>query len=124
MLSEIERVLDASETRSLLNGHRCDFEADDAHQVQRGIDELRSHMAVVLERFGVAIPAPRIGALHSVETSLDHIDNELEELGPHSMKGYGALAPGAGSSLETAIEELQAIVRKTRAFVRKRRAQR
>lgn len=123
MLSEIEHVLDANGPRSLFGGHKCDFAPGDAHEILRGIADLRSHMAAVLERFGVAIPAPRIGALHSIEASLDHIDNEMEELGPHAMRGYGALAPAAGKCLETTIDELQALVRRTRSYVRQRRAQ-
>jgi hypothetical protein len=123
VLSEIEHVLDTNGPRPLFDGHKCDFSPGDAQEILQGITELRGHMAVVLERFGVTIPATRVGALHSIETSFDHIDNELEELRPHSMRGYGALAPAAGKCLETTIEELQTLVRRTRSYVRQRRAE-
>lgn len=123
-LSEIEQVLDTGGPAPLFAGHQCDFSPGDAQEILRGIHDLRLHMAAALERFGVAVPAARIGALHSIETSLDHIDHELEELGPHAMRGYGALAPAAGEHLESTIEELQTIVRRTRGYVRKRRADR
>jgi hypothetical protein len=121
-LSEIEHVLDTSGPEPLFAGHQCDFSPGDVHEILKGIHDLRVQMAAALERFGVAVPAARIGALHSIETSLDHIDHELEELAPHAMRGYGALAPAAGEHLESTIDELQTLVRRTRGYVRKRRA--
>lgn len=121
MLSEIEHILDTTGPAPLLSGHKCDFTPLDAQEILRGIHDLRVQMKAVLDRFGIQLPAPRIGALHAIETGLDHIDNELVELGPHSMRGYGALTPAAGQSLETTIEELQALVRRTRNYVRKKK---
>ena len=123
MLTEIEQILDSERFIPLIGRHARDFEPGDALQVRSGIVELRVHMAAVLERSGIGIPEPHIGGMHTVASTLDYIDIELEELRPRAMRAYGEVSPAGAKHLDAAVDELKAMVRRILSHARPGKAQ-
>lgn len=118
MLTEIEHILDSERSSPLIARHTCDFAPPEAREIRSGIAELRAHMAAILEQSGIQIPEPHIGGMHTIASTLDYIDIELEELQPRAMRAYGEVSPAGGRHLETTVRELKAIVRRILSHAR------
>lgn len=118
MLTEIEHILDSGRSSPLIVRHTCDFEMSQAREIHSGIAELRAHMAHVLAQSGIKIPDPHIGGMHTIASTLDYIDIELEELQPRAMKAYGEVSPAGGKHLETTVRDLKTIVRRILSHAR------
>jgi hypothetical protein len=112
MLTEIEHILDSERLRPLIARHTRDFDPRAAREIQSGIAEFRERMAGILAQAGIMIPEPHIGGLHTIASTLDYIDIELEELQPRAMRAYGEVSPAGGKHLEATVRELKAIVRR------------
>ena len=122
LLAEIEHVIDASGPRPLFAPHVFDVGPQEAREIRDGIAELRQRMAAILEKSGVKVPAPHIGALHAVATTLDYIDIELEELQPRAMRAYGEISSHGKRHLESTVNDLRKIIRRILAHVRRSKA--
>ena len=74
------------------------------------IARLRTQLVRMLDGQGLP-PAPRrFGLRHSLLTHLTFVDVAVEELKPHHMRGYGAVAPEAAAALNGIVEELHGTI--------------
>jgi hypothetical protein len=74
------------------------------------IARLRTQIVRMLDGQGLSPTPRRIGLRHSLVTHLMFVDVAVEELKPHYMRGYGAVAPDAAAALNGIVEELHATI--------------
>src|SRR5258708_22007169 len=113
MLTEIEHILDSERSSPLIARQTCDFEPPEAREIRSGIAELRAHMAAVLEQSGIKIPEPHIGGMHTIASTLDYIDIELEELRPRAKRAYGRVSPAGMQHLGNTVGDIKGIAHRT-----------
>jgi hypothetical protein len=120
LLCDCEQILASGASHSAFGSYLPDFTEEDQTALYGFISRLRASFSATLSRLGMAVPAPRISALRAIQTNLDYIDMDLEELRPRSMTGYGPLAEEASEGLETAVQNLQAELRAMLGYLRAR----
>jgi hypothetical protein len=72
----------------------------------------------------VPMPTPEIPASHAVESNLDFVDVDIEELRPRYLRAYGTLTPETAHDLNAVLDSLQDHARRFRQLLQKRRAAR
>lgn len=120
LLCDCEQILASGGSLSPFPSYAHDFNDQERAVLSSLISRLRGSFMSTLLLLGVSVPAPRISALRAIQTNLDYIDMDLEELRPGSMKGYGPLAERAADRLETAVQDIQSDLRVMLRYLRTR----
>ena len=109
LLSEIEAVLVASQSKSPFPKFKPDISPAQAKVVQDYIARMRAQIVRILENQGIPVPAPMFGSVHSIRVTLGFVDMAFDEVRPKRMAGYGAVAPGVATELSGLVDEMQGI---------------
>lgn len=110
LLGELERAIAEAESRSPFGRYANDLVPAERRLVQDYITRVRTELLRMLEGQGLS-PAPRrTGLRWAILTHLAYVDAAVEELKPHYMQGYGAVAPEAALALNGIVEELHATI--------------
>ncbi|HYT75991.1 MAG TPA: dynamin family protein, partial [Vicinamibacterales bacterium] len=119
LLGEVEVILTAAASRSPFGKYVDDVTPAQKKLITDNIDRVRKQMVRALAAARIPVPQRGIAALWAIKTSLQFVDVAIEELRPHYMEGYGAVAPGAASLLTGVVEGLQTAVRQLDASLAK-----
>lgn len=122
LLSEIENVLTASQSKSPFPKFKPDISPAPAKVVQDYIGRIRAQIVRILDSQGVKIPSPEIGSVHSIRVTLNFVDIAFEECRPKRMTGYGKISETARIELSGLVDEIQGIVSRLAAFLAQGRA--
>src|SRR6266542_5540761 len=117
LLSEIEAVLIASQSRSPFPKFKADLSPAQIKLVQDYVARSRSQLVRVLDGQGVPIPEPAVGSVHSVRVTLGFVDIAFEECRPKRMAGYGEVSPAAATALAGLVNEMQGIIARIDAYL-------
>ncbi|HZT32535.1 MAG TPA: dynamin family protein [Bryobacteraceae bacterium] len=117
LLSEIEAVLSASQTKSPFPQFKSDISPAQAKVVQDYIARMRAQIVRILESQGIPIPAPKFGSVHSIRVTLGFVDIAFDEVRPKRMAGYGKVAPNAATELSGLVDEMQGIASRLDAYL-------
>jgi len=72
-------------------------------------------MAAVLDRFGIPVPPPGVGASWAASVLVMEAQIDLEELGGGSLNGYGPMPPQEARELALAHAEFRSVLEALRA---------
>jgi len=117
LLSEIEAVLVASQSKSPFPKFKPDISPAQAKVVQDYIARMRAQLVRILGGQGVPIPAPHIGSVHSIRVTLGFVDIAFDECRPKRMAGYGEVAQSAATGLSGLVDEMQGIVSRLDSYL-------
>ncbi len=117
LLSEIEAVLTASESKSPFPKFQADISQAQAKVIRDYIARMRSQVVRILEGQGVPIPAPVLGSLHSIRVTLGFVDIAFDECRPKRMAGYGEVTETASTEVSGLVDEMQAIISRLDSYL-------
>jgi GTP-binding protein EngB required for normal cell division len=110
LLAEIESVLAASGSRSPFPKYRPDISPVQAKVTQDYIARIRAQMVCALQNYGIELPGPPLGAIHSIRVTLGCASIAFDECRPRNMRGYGELPEAAVPELNGFIEEMKSLI--------------
>ena len=117
LLSEIESILHASNSRSPFPKYRNDLTPGQAKVVQDYIARVRAQMVQALKSLGITPPGPQFGATHSIRVNLEFADITFAECRPDALRGYGEVSPAVVPELNGVVNEMSSLVRKLSAYL-------
>jgi GTP-binding protein EngB required for normal cell division len=110
LLGDLERVFIEADANSPFGRYTSDLAPAEKRLVHDYIARLRTQLARMLDTQGLSPTPQRVGLRHSLLTLLTFVDIAVEELKPHYMRGYGAVAPEAAAALNGIAEELHGTI--------------
>jgi GTP-binding protein EngB required for normal cell division len=117
LLSEIEAVLVASQSKSPFPKFKPDISPAQAKVVQDYVSRMRAQVVRILENQGIPIPAPMFGSVHSIRVMLTFVDIAFDEVRAKRMVGYGEVAPGVATEMSGLVDEMQGIAARLGAYL-------
>jgi len=117
LLSEIESILLASQSKSPFPKLKPDISPAQAKVVQDYISRMRAQVVRILDSQGVPIPEPHIGSVHSIRVTLGFVDIAFDECRPKRMAGYGELADSAAIEIAGLVDEMQGIISRLTSYL-------
>ena len=110
LLADLEHAFVEAQSKSPFGRYVNDLAPVEQRLVQDYIARIRTQLVRVLSGQGLP-PTPRqTGVRWSILTHLAYVDVAIEELKPHYMRGYGAVAPEASAALNGIVEELHGTI--------------
>jgi hypothetical protein len=110
LLSDVEEILNASESKSPFPKYRPDVSLHQARLIRGHISRFRDHLSRVLSAVGIEGGGARFGSLHSIRVTLTFVRIAVEEMAPEHLRGYGDLSDGAASELRGLCVELEGLI--------------
>jgi GTP-binding protein EngB required for normal cell division len=117
LLSEIESVLVASQSKSPFPKFKADISPPQAKVVQDYIARMRAQIVRILESQGIPIPAPMFGSVHSIRVTLGFVDIAFDEVRPKRMAGYGEVLPEVATELSGLVDEMHGIASRLESYL-------
>jgi len=110
LLADLEHAFVEAQSNSPFGRYVNDLAPAEQRLVQDYIARIRTQLVRVLSGQGLP-PTPRqTGVRWSILTHLAYVDVAIEELKPHYMRAYGAVAPEASAALNGIVEELHGTI--------------
>jgi GTP-binding protein EngB required for normal cell division len=110
LISEIEDILSASESKSPFPKFRPDVPLQQARLIRGQLSRFRDHLARVLASVGIQHPGAQFSSLHSIRVTLTFIRIAVQEMAPEHLRGYGDLTAEATSELRGLCTELEGLI--------------
>ncbi len=110
LLSDIEGILQASESKSPFPKYRPDVNLQQDRLIRSHISRFRDHLSRVLRAVGVEPEGARLGALHSLRVTLAFVRIAVQEMAPEHLRGYGDLSADSASELRGLCGELEGLI--------------
>ena len=110
LLADLERSFTEAHSTSPFGRYANDLAPAEQRLVHDYLARLRAQLLRMLDGQGLSPTPRRIGVRHSILTHLAYVDVAVEELKPHYMRGYGAVAPEAAAALNGIVEELHGTI--------------
>lgn len=110
LLDDLDRAFTEARANSPFGRYADDLAPAEQRLVHDYIARLRTQLVRMLDGQGLSPTPRRVGLRHSLLTHLTFIDVAVEELKPHYMRGYGAVAPEAAAALNGIVEELHGTI--------------
>jgi hypothetical protein len=105
LFEDSQRILDSA-NRSPLAVYRSDLSEADMRHLSAGVEQIRSQMVAVLERFQVNKASSEVFASGAVLTILRKIAMAFTEILTRNMRGFGEVDPETARELNQAINQL------------------
>jgi hypothetical protein len=110
LLSDIEAILNASESKTIFPKFHPDTTPAQAKLIRHSITRFRDQLARVMEGLGIVHEGPAFGSLHSIRVTLGFIRIAIQEMTPRYLRGYGEVAAEAAPQLEGLCSELEGLL--------------
>lgn len=117
LLSEIESVLAASESKSPFPKIRPDLNPVQSKFIRSSIARIRAQMLRALESQGIQPPGPQFGATHVIRVNLNFVRIAFVEMEPRYLRGYGEVPEDLVSELSGLAGELNGLVDRLDAYL-------
>ena len=117
LLSEIESILFASNSKSPFPKYRNDLTPAQVKVVQDYIARIRAQTVQALKSLGITPPGPQLGATHSIRVSLEFADITFEDCRAEALRGYGEVAASVVPELNGVVNEMSSLIRKLSAYL-------
>jgi GTP-binding protein EngB required for normal cell division len=110
LLSDVEGILNAAESKSPFPKYRPDVSLHQARLIRGHISRFRDHLSRALLAVGIAGDGPRFGSLHSIRVALSFVRITVQEMAPEYLRGYGDMSDGAATELRGLCVELEGLI--------------
>jgi GTP-binding protein EngB required for normal cell division len=110
LLSDVESILNASESKTIFPKYAPDISPAQAKLVRHSIARFRQHLARVMDGLGIVHRGPAFGSLHSIRVTLAFIRIAVQEMAPQYLQGYGELPESAAAQLRGLCAELDGLI--------------
>ncbi len=110
LLSDIEAILRASQSRSVFPKYRGSLAPSQARVVEDYIARIRAQILRALQSQDVAIPPPAFRTVHSVRVALTFAAIAFEECTADKMRGYGEVPADVIPELNGLVNEIKAML--------------
>jgi GTP-binding protein EngB required for normal cell division len=110
LLSDIEAILNAAESKSLFPKYRPDVALHQARLIRAHSSRFRAHLGRSLSALGISHHETHLGALHSIRVTLMMLRITAEEMAPEHLRGYGELSEAAEAELRGLSSELEGLI--------------
>jgi len=110
LLSDIEAVLNASESKSIFPKYVPDVSLAQAKLVRNYIARFRDQLGRVMDGLGIVHKGATLGSIHSIHVALTFVRIAVQEMAPHYLRGYGELAQSVVPQLQGLCTELEGLV--------------
>lgn len=110
LLSDIEDILTASESKQAFPKYRPDVSPHQARLIRSHIARFRTHLARALAAVGVRHEGPQFGSLHSIRVALAFVRIAVQEMAPEHLRGYGELKDEAVVEVRGLCSELEGLL--------------
>jgi GTP-binding protein EngB required for normal cell division len=110
LLSEIEAILSASESKSIFPKYVADLSPPQVQLVRSYIARFRVQLARAMDGLGIVSESPALGALHSIRVTLTFVRIAVQEMAPHYLRGYGPLPESVTPQLDGLCAELEGLL--------------
>jgi GTP-binding protein EngB required for normal cell division len=110
LLSEVEAILNASESKSIFPKYVSDISLAQAKLVRNHIARFRDQLARVMDGLGIVDSGPAFGSIHSIRTTLAFVRITVQEMAPHYLRGYGEVPEKLVPQLQGLCVELEGLV--------------
>ncbi len=117
LLSEIEAVLAAAQSKSPFPRFQPDISPAQSKVVQDYISRVRAQVVRILESQGVPIPSANIGSVHAIRVTLGFVDIAFDECRPKRMAGYGEVSAAASTEASGLVDEIQGILSRLDSYL-------
>jgi GTP-binding protein EngB required for normal cell division len=117
LLSEIESILFASNSKSPFPKYRNDLSPAQVKVVQDYIARIRAQMVHGLKSLGITASDARFGATHSIRVNLVFADVSFEECRAEALRGYGEVPASIVPELNGVVNEMSSLMRKLSAYL-------
>ena len=115
LLSDIERILNASESKSIFPKYVADLSPPQAKLIRSYIARFRNQLARAMDGLGIVPEGPALGSLHSIRVTLTFVRVAVQEMAPHYLRGYGELAESVAPQLQGLCAELEGLLERLSA---------
>jgi hypothetical protein len=109
LLSEIEVILNAPESKSPFPRYIADVELAQRQTIEEYIAQVRTRLVGVLEDENIDPPQASIPALRAIRATLSAVDIAAEEMKPQYMRGYGDVSGDVATYLNELSAELRSL---------------
>lgn len=110
LLSDIEEILNANESKSAFPKYRPDVPLHQSRQLRNQIGRFRDHLSRALDAVGVCRDTARFGSLHSIQVTLAFVRIAVAEMAPECLQGYGELPEQTSAEIRGLCAELEGLV--------------
>jgi GTP-binding protein EngB required for normal cell division len=110
LLSDIEAILNASESKSIFPRYIPDLTPAQAKLVRNHIARFRDQLARVMDGLGIVHEGPAFGSIHSIRVTLTFVRIAVQEMAPKYLRGYGAVPESVAPQLQGLCAELEGLV--------------
>ena len=110
LLSVLEEILNASESKSPFPKYRPDVSLHQTRLIRSHISRFRDHLGRVLSAAGIESDGARFGSLHSIRVTLTFVRIAVQEMAPEHLRGYGDLSDRATAELRGLCAELEGLI--------------
>jgi GTP-binding protein EngB required for normal cell division len=117
LLSEIEAVLSAANSKSPFPRFKGDIVPAQAKVVQDYVARMRSQMVRVLASQGIKPPVAEFGSIHSIRVTLAFVRIAFEECTQGRMRGYGEVPDSKVRELNGVVGEMTAAAEKLNQYL-------
>lgn len=117
LLSEIESILFASNSKSPFPKYRSDLTPAQVKVVQDYIARIRAQTMQALKSLGITPPGPQFGATHSIRVTLEFADIAFEDCRAEALRGYGEVPASVVPELNGVVNEMSSLIRKLSGYL-------
>lgn len=110
LLSDIEAILNAAESKSIFPKFLPDISGPQAKLIRSYIARFRDQLARVMDGLGIVADRPALGSLHSIRVTLAFVRVAVQEMAPQYLRGYGELAQSVEPQLQGLTAELEGLL--------------
>jgi GTP-binding protein EngB required for normal cell division len=110
LLSDIEAILQASQSKSAFPKYSGSLAPSQARVVEDYIARIRSQILRALQSQGIAIPQPVFRTVHSLRVALTFAAIAFEECTADKMRGYGEVPAEVIPELNGLVNEIKAML--------------
>jgi GTP-binding protein EngB required for normal cell division len=110
LLSDVEAILNASESKSIFPKYVSDVSLTQAKLIRNYIVRFRDQLARVMDGLGIVHAGPAFGSVHSIRTTLAFVRISVQEMAPHYLRGYGEVSENVLPQLQGLCVELEGLV--------------
>jgi hypothetical protein len=117
MLSRALVMLNPAGSRSPFSMHITDATHEQFARFGEEAQKIRAAMQSFMQRYGIPLAEPSLSSVWAARSAILTAVVSLEELGPKSMRGYGALSPEAAQTLDAEMRDLIAALQRMQSHL-------
>lgn len=117
LLSDVEAILNASESKSIFPKYIPDVSLAQVKLVRNYIVRFRDQLARVMDGLGIVHQGAGFGSIHSIRVTLTFVRIAVQEMAPRYLEGYGELRESAVPQLQGLCAELEGLLERMGGFL-------